>query len=130
MKKIVTAILAILYFSVSSGMVFNIHYCKDKVSSVKIDLLAKDLCGCSKKGKKTNKKNCCKTEHKIIKLQNDHKISTTDYSLKIPVTPVLLTNYFFDSPLKSFNNNNNVTVIKPPLISEQNIHIENCVFRI
>lgn len=129
MKKIVTAILAILYFSVSSGMIFNIHYCKDKVSSVQIDLLAKDLCGCSKKGKKTKKKNCCKTEHKIIKLQNDHKVSTVDYSLKTPVTPVLFTNYIFDSPLKSFKNNN-VTVIKPPLISGQNIHIENCVFRI
>ncbi|MCZ2223360.1 MAG: hypothetical protein LC122_06990 [Chitinophagales bacterium] len=129
MKKVVTAILTILYFSVSSGMVFNIHYCKDKVSSVQIDLLAKDLCGCSKKDKKTNKKNCCKTEHKIIKLQNDHKVSTVDYSFKTPITPVLFTNYFFNTSFKSLNFNNHTTII-PPLISEQDIHIENCVFRI
>jgi undecaprenyl pyrophosphate synthase len=130
MKKIITAILAVLYFAVSSGMVFNIHYCKNKVSSVQIDLLAKDLCGCSKKGKKTAKKNCCKTEHKIIKLATDYKISTTNYTIHAPVE-VLDTNHFSfnvtSTKVDVFQQANNHI---PPLISFQDTYLKNCTFRI
>ncbi|MBX2930556.1 MAG: hypothetical protein KF781_01270 [Chitinophagaceae bacterium] len=129
MKKAITAILAILYFSVSSGIVFNIHYCKDKVSSVQIDLLAKELCGCTKKGKKSEKKNCCKTEHKVIKLQNDHKTTVTDYVLKAPITLFTSSYHLVDV---YFNETPTAVAYSfiPPLLSEQHIHIKNCVFRI
>jgi len=130
MKKIITAILAVLYFAVSSGMVFNIHYCKNKVSSVQIDLLAKDLCGCSKKGKKTAKKNCCKTEHKIVKLATDYKVSTTNYTIHSPIEALATNQFIFN--VTSFKDDAYYQINHhlPPLISFQDTYLKNCTFLI
>lgn len=126
MKKFTIAILAIIYFTMTSGIVFNVHYCRGKISSVKVDLLAKNLCGCKKK--ETNK-GCCKTEHKLVKLEDTHKAAATNYSCEIPVAE--LANHFYtaQSPLvytEAITVYNNL----PPPIAEEAIYKRIRVFRI
>jgi hypothetical protein len=41
-----------------------------------LDVLAKNLCGC--KTKKTG--GCCKTTHKLLKIEDSHKFSVNDFS--------------------------------------------------
>ena len=127
MKKITIAILAILYFAMTSGFVLNIHYCRGKISSVKVDLLAKQLCECKKK--KANKA-CCKTEHKLVKLEDNHKASYTSFQVEAPVA-LIFTDYFVESvPVYSTKNLLSYSSNSPPLIPQEEIYIKNCVFRI
>ena len=69
MKKFLAFIVAIIYLTVSTGFIVNVHYCMGKVSSVKLEKPAKQCC-CKKKHK-----NCCKTEQKIVKLNSNTKFS-------------------------------------------------------
>ncbi|KQM49922.1 HYC_CC_PP family protein [Chryseobacterium sp. Leaf201] len=68
MKKILAILFSVFYFGFSSGAVFSVHYCMDKIASVsqKTD----DLC--SKCGVKT-KEDCCKTVIKVIKTDDSQK---------------------------------------------------------
>lgn len=127
MKKFTIAILAIIYFTMTSGIVFNVHYCRGKISSVKVDLLAKNLCGCKKK---ETKKGCCKTEHKLVKLEDNHKASAAHFACDVPVAILPTTTHNFNSIL---NYNNTITAfnsLPPPTLSQEAIYKRNCVFRI
>lgn len=126
MKKITIAILAILYFTMTSGIVLNIHYCRGKISSVKVDVLAKDLCACKKK---TNK-GCCKTDNKLVKLEDIHKAAATQFLVEVP-SVILTSTYFFsktffESTIQNLAYNSNAP---PPLLLEDKC-VLNCVFRI
>ncbi|MBP9213348.1 MAG: hypothetical protein V9E96_03915 [Chitinophagaceae bacterium] len=126
MKKFTIAILSILYFAMTSGIVLNIHYCRGKISSVKVDLLAKQLCECKKKPSKS----CCKTEHKLVKLEDNHKASYTSFQVEAPVATIF-TDYFVESiPVYSTKNLLSYSSNSPPLIPKEEIYIKNCVFRI
>jgi CDGSH-type Zn-finger protein len=125
MKRFIVLILALIYFTTSSGMVVNLHYCMGKISSVKVNVLAKNLCGCGKK----ETKGCCKTEHKVVKISDNHNPSYTNYSFEntfstVPVTYYFVANsYAVNAQTKQFVNHS------PPLINEE-IFLRNCVFRI
>lgn len=126
MKKITVAILAIIYFTMTSGIVFNVHYCMGKISSVKVDLLAKNLCGCGKK----ESKGCCKTEHKLVKLEDNHKASLASFICEAPVAIVNHSFYINNTPIQSLNKIELFNNHSPPIIANQAIYISNCVFRI
>lgn len=126
MKKFTIAILAILYFTMTSGIVLNIHYCRGKISSVKVDVLAKDLCACKKK----IDKGCCKTDNKLVKLEDTHKAVSTQFLIEAPVAIVASTQWLQHSlfvPVKevvTYNSN------APPHLLSEDKCILNCVFRI
>jgi CDGSH-type Zn-finger protein len=126
MKRFTVTILALLYFTISTGMVVNIHYCMGKVSSVNVDVLAKNLCACGKK----QTKGCCKTEHKFIKLEDNHKASFADVVLNVPAQDIEHSYNLINAPLigltdkAAFNNHS------PPILYQQDIYLQNCVFRI
>lgn len=95
MKKVLVAILAIVYLVVSGGIAINIHYCMGKVASV--DLVnSNDKCG--KCGMKTTG-GCCKDEFKIVKLSDTHKLIATDIKIFAPVALIDNTNSIFNSEL-------------------------------
>lgn len=77
MKRFLVAILALLYITLTSGVVVNVHYCMGKKSNVSIGNFSKKLCGC---GSKENKK-CCSTEFKIVKLNDNHQLEQADLQL-------------------------------------------------
>ena len=92
-----------------------------------VDLLAKNLCGCKKK---ETKKGCCKTEHKLVKLEDNHKASAAHFACDVPVAILPTTTHNFNSIL---NYNNTITAfnsLPPPTLSQEAIYKRNCVFRI
>lgn len=127
MKKVLVFILAVIYITVSSGMVLNIHYCMGKIATAQTGTSSKD-CGCKQKGTK----DCCKTEHRLLKIQDNQKISYADYSFNTPLKYLAVSHHPVSiQPLVDFNRDdlpNNIQS-SPPYYG-QDLCIRNCVFRI
>jgi hypothetical protein len=126
MKKLIVPFIAILYFTVSSGVVVNLHYCMGKLSSIKIDVLAKNLCGC--KTKKSG--GCCKTTHKLLKIEDSHKFSVNDYSFHTPVIVPMVHSIASQDFLQSIETKKITYPNAPPEFHRQDIYLHNCVFLI
>ena len=127
MKKLFTLVLMVLYFTASSGVVLNVHYCMGKVSSVKIDNFNTALCKC---GKKETGNSCCKSELKVAKMSTEHKATVAPGAPQIPVA-LLPTQV----SLIDLHETNSVVIEEPvanapPLVSRDKKYIINCVFRI
>jgi hypothetical protein len=73
MKKLIVAILAVLYLGTSSGATLHLHYCMGKLVGMDLWSRSDNTCGkCGMKKSAKAGKDCCKDEHKIIKLEKDH----------------------------------------------------------
>lgn len=69
MKKGIVFILAILYITLTSGIVINVHYCMGRLTDVTYGHekdKACDRCGMEQKP------GCCETDHQLIKADTDH----------------------------------------------------------
>lgn len=130
MKRILTSIIALVYFVISSGLVMSVHYCMGKISSVDLSHNSTETCVCGMPLKETSGKGCCKTEFKMMKLEDNHKAAYAFYDVQ---TPVIL----LPKSISLFEQIDEVTSAKvyadingPPLLSEQDTYLLNCVFRI
>jgi len=130
MKKVLTSLIAVVYFVISSGLVMSIHYCMGKISSVDLNHNSTETCVCGMSLKETSSKGCCKTEIKMVKLEDNHKATYAFYDFQLPV--ILVSN-----PISLFNLTNLDASAKvytdihgPPLLSRQDTYLRNCVFRI
>jgi hypothetical protein len=130
MKRLITSFIALLYFVISSGMVMNIHYCMGKVSSVQIDQLAATGCKCGKSKKEAAPKSCCKTELKVVKIQDSHKAAVANYVVQAPVIELAEQAGFFQLPAFHTTERWYTPIHAPPLQSAQDTYLLNCVFRI
>ncbi len=126
MKRILVAILSIIYFCISSGFVMSIHYCMGKVSKVNIEITPSKICACGTK----ETKGCCKTESKFVKLSDTHQATYADISVVNPfhIIPAFYT--VGNSTAVGINTKLTFKNNSPPIISPQLIYILNCVFRI
>ena len=108
MKKVLVTLLALVYLTTSVGATFSMHYCMDRLVDWGLgeEQSAKKSCSYCGMAKTTDEKHCgkeskgcCKDEKKIVKLENDQKISETSFQfLKIPlegITPVF-SDYSFE----------------------------------
>lgn len=126
MKKILAILFSIFYFGFSSGAAFSIHYCMKEFVSVsqKVD----DICG--KCGVK-DKKGCCKTEIKIVKVDNSQKADHLhiDFLNSVSEIPVKQQFAAFD---KSFSATKftQIQINAPPEYRPVPIYINHCNFRI
>ena len=74
MKRLLVTILAILYLGTSTGATIHMHYCMGKLVDMKLWHSGRDKCGnCGMKKSKACAKKCCKDEHKLVKLEKDHR---------------------------------------------------------
>ena len=129
MKKFITVIIALAYFTVSTGFTVNLHYCMDKLYAA--ELGASTIDKCSKCGMEIETSNgCCKDDVKIIKLQQDQtpaQFVAVDFFL----TPAQL-------PQSGFLNIEDYRGVilpeqkahAPPLLNYQYTYLTNCVFRL
>ena len=125
MQKILTILLSIFYFGMSSGAVFSAHYCMDELVSFSQDPgRSCTVCGAEKKD------DCCKTEFKILK---------TDQSQKSEITQLTTIFLFFEPkkvvfsfPFPSFFPEKwaSTPINAPPEIGLTPIFIQHCNFRI
>lgn len=130
MKKLIFAISFLCYFAVSSGIVINSHYCMKRL--VSRSLFDKTPSVCGKCGMETHESNgCCRDEVKLLKLaQDQNKLTVESFelpSLEIPVsTPSAFIVALFQNTdvQRHFHNHS------PPLLSSQDIYLQNNVFRI
>ncbi len=119
MKKFFVLILAVLYIATSSGVVLNTHFCMGKKAVKK--------CLCSKEAEK---KDCCKDEVKVVKLEHAHKASSIDYNISVPVLVLPETHSLVYAAPFSSSISEQPLANSPPNISDPGICILHCVFRI
>jgi hypothetical protein len=124
MKKVVVFIVAILYLSLTTGLAVNIHYCMGKVSQVQFESYSdKDLC-------KTQMP-CCGHDYHLVKVTDEHQPTLTDLNLKTPVVELYLLVPSIDEFVASTAAQKNITnANSPPLLTDRDICIQNCLFRI
>lgn len=126
MKKILAILFSIFYFGFSSGAAFSIHYCMKELVSVsqKVD----DICG--KCGVK-NKKECCKTEIKIVKVDDSQKsdLLHLEFLGQISEVPVKHQFAFIDRSF-SATKFTQIQINAPPEFRLVPIYINHCNFRI
>jgi hypothetical protein len=129
MKKFAASILLVLYFVVSSGFTVNLHYCMDKFHSWELGATEKD--SCEKCGMTTQKSNgCCRDEVKVMKLQQDQvSAATAIYQFSAPAIPASFVPEFLLPVIKTVSIQED-RINGPPIISKQDIYLNNCVFRL
>jgi hypothetical protein len=130
MKRTLTSIIAIIYFVISSGLAMSIHYCMGKISSVDLNHNSTETCVCGMSLKETSNKGCCKTEFKMVKLDDNHKAAYTFYDFQAPVVLLPATINLFDAVDLRASEKIYADIHGPPLISKQDTYLLNCVFRI
>ncbi len=128
MKKAIIAILAILYVTVASGVVVNVHYCMGRIASVEVGYDDHDVCG--KCGMSNKEKGCCHTEYKLVKLQDEHQLAQAQVPFlalpaEVPAQPSLI-----QVPLSGVDKYLSLKYHSPPGSRSNSLYLRNCVFRI
>jgi len=132
MKKILVAILAVLYMGVSTGATLHLHYCMGQLVGWDLGHKESEDCGkCGMKKELSQNKGCCKDEHKQIKLDNDQKAVESAIQLMHCSGAVLLPGYGVLPETHPVS----IAVVNPasnspPRSSSVAIFLRNRVFRI
>lgn len=132
MKKSFLSILAFLYVFASTGATVNLHYCMGKL--VDKDLWQDKQSTCGKCGMDKSEKSdsdCCKDEHKQLKISNDHIPAVVSFQ-EIQLAAIIFPLSCIEAPalLPSSVTEENPNSNAPPLGSGLALHKRNCVFRI
>lgn len=140
MKKFLVTILAFIYLITTVGATVHLHYCMDKLvawcfvnegSNKKVC----PYCGMTKSAtdKHCEKENqgCCKDEQKIVKLENDQKVSDAAFQFTQISSDAIshsLTDYSFEY---AFSLTEKFAVTHAPLRTQGvSLFVRNCVFLI
>jgi len=139
-KRFLVTILAFVYLSTSVGATVHLHYCMDKLVAwgLRHEKTGKKsclYCGMAKTNENKHcgkeSKGCCKDEQKIVKLENDQKISEASFKfLQIPVeaTAPIFSDYSLEYVF-SLTEGYPLTHA-PPRTQNISLFVLNCVFRI
>ncbi|RXK62203.1 hypothetical protein ESA94_04105 [Lacibacter luteus] len=131
MKKLIIAILAILYIGTASGATVQLHYCMGKLVNMSIghdDSNTCDNCGMEKDGK--GKNDCCKDEQKQIKLEKDQKVAESFQAMQLIATAIPVSSIVYTLPHVTSVTEENPRSNAPPLTDATSLYIRNCTFRI
>jgi hypothetical protein len=126
-KKGLIFLLAIIYITLTSGVIVNIHYCMGRVAGVTYGAEAEhrcDKCGME------SKKGCCGTEHKLVKADTDHIYAK---SISAPLTFAALIPKVFPDINSAITYQGDHYITKyhsPPDLRLNNLTVHNSVFRI
>ncbi len=127
MKKLITAIIAILYLGSSSGVAMEIHYCMGKKSGIEFYSAQSKVCG---KCGMTEKKGCCHDKHQFYKIQDAHKIVSADDKADLSA-PLIAFNFpAYEFHLYSTEADKVFQNHSPPQYTKPSDCIMNCVFRL
>ena len=131
MRKITVIAIALIYFAVSSGIIVNLHYCMDRFASADFSLSALknkcESCGMHK----TASQGCCHDEVKLVKLQDDQQNTIQASTVfSTPLLPATIPSVFIVTSFCNGDETRHRLDHLPPLLSGQDIHLQNCVFRI
>lgn len=131
MKKIIVALLAILYMGTSTGATLHMHYCMGKLADW--GLSHNDSKTCSKCGMEQSEKadGCCKDEQKFLKNNADQKNVELLFQLNQAMAITLPVSFFIMPAVNFPAEIHNIPVSHaPPRCAIVAIYIRNCVFLI
>lgn len=134
MKKYLLSILSFLYLAASTGATVNLHYCMGKLVDKGLWQNQNEQSTCGKCGMNKAEKagsDCCKDEHKQLKIENDH-ISAGITFQEIQLTAIIFPASFIEAPAigRSSITEENPKGNAPPLSADLALYKRNCVFRI
>jgi hypothetical protein len=132
MKKFIVSILAVLYLGLSTGATVHMHFCMGKfVGSSLWNNEKSDLCSKCGMEKKASKNKCCKDETKVVKIEQDQKV-TIPLDHSVDVTSIEILQNSFAAPILIINSSIEEAFHSnaPPLAFKAPIYLRNCDFRI
>jgi hypothetical protein len=128
MKKILIAIVALVYMTVSTGIAMELHYCMGRFAGA--DVFGARGKACTLCGMTEKKNGCCHDEYKFVKLEDSHKnvLNCIDFapSQIEGNTTVVVNNFIFYDKLQRHN----PYYPSPPFYSGPPLHVLHSVFRI
>jgi hypothetical protein len=126
MKKLLLALMVILYSFSSSGATVQLHYCCGKLKDITWGPVQEKDCGMQQK---MGSEPCCETKAVSAKDQDqDHEFYTISFGSKVPVEPMVFLNRVQLEPIVNTFAVEPIVHSSPPLKSS--LFILNCVFRI
>jgi hypothetical protein len=98
MKKIISISLLFIYLVSSVGILFNYQYCCGKLKSIELYSLASPSSLFQGKCLHPNmKKDCCKSDIKVVKTENDQNKANT-IQVNYSFFPALISIFYFPIP--------------------------------
>lgn len=100
MKRVLAAIIAIIYLSASSGAMIDIHYCMGRPIGWSLTLgeSSSDCpsCGMSKK----SGHGCCQDQYKVLQMAKEHKAAVATFQFpQITALPVATAPFYAIGPV-------------------------------
>ncbi|MBS4064266.1 MAG: hypothetical protein KGZ74_06880 [Chitinophagaceae bacterium] len=123
--------IALFYLTVSSGLVMNIHYCMDKISSVTFGHEADhndDSCG--KCGMSKTENHCCTDEVQFVKLTDDQQASKNIESISVTSIQLPVTSVSLNEPIQGNSIEPYSSYFSPPPPILNKVYLAVNVFRI
>jgi hypothetical protein len=130
MKKAILTISLFAYLLLTSGIVVNFHYCMDRLASTQ--LFAPEQKRCDKCGMHKDSSNgCCRDEIVVVKMSEDqNNLSDISFSLASLEPLQQSATSFINAAFVNVEQVRHYKNHSPPLLSEQDTHLRNSVFRI
>lgn len=128
MKKAIIAILALVYITIASGVVVNVHYCMGSIASIAYGYDDHDVCG--KCGMSAKKKGCCHTEYKLVKLQDEHRLAQVQVAFPEITAVIPVQTSLFQLPPAGKDTHLARQYHSPPDTRLNTVYLHNRVFRI
>lgn len=127
MKKALILLLALVYVTITSGVVVNIHYCMGEFAGVNYGHVQDESCG---KCGMEQKDGCCQTEHKFIKAAEEHLFvkDLSEFNFTTPAVLTVFPGYY--STDHEHQQPYSTQYHSPPDIRINQLAVYNCVFRI
>jgi hypothetical protein len=126
MKKIIASFTVIVYFAFACGVMVNYHYCLDRYASFDLYKASSDWCPMMH----SKKSGCCHDEVRIVKLQDNYQTSSVSFAFKNILPAITIPPDFLPVTLLNEEIALHKTDHSPPLLSQQDIYLQNRVFRI
>jgi len=129
MKKILVAILLVIYTFAASGASIDLHYCMGKLIGLDFDYVSKKDCGnCGMPTK--DKKGCCNNKQIQSKVDKDQQavynnISFSNEHFAIVPHYTIADGVIINSAIITYH-----SIHPPPLIQHSPTYLLNCNFRI
>lgn len=128
MRKVLATISVFIYFAFTCGVMINMHYCMDKVDSVK--LFAAESKQCDKCGMEAGESNCCHDDVSIYKVSGDQQIAAFSFSADPGSFASVVSGYVLPEIDTKGNTHISPLCTSPPPEQSNHIYIQNCVFRV
>jgi hypothetical protein len=125
LKRLVIIVLAMLYLTTVSGFALNLHYCFNRLASVKVDAPANS---CVKL--QSSKMKCCKDQKIEIKVKDAHQNNSPLHWSKFFPIALPVSAFVILAPIVQDQVITNTTERGPPKAPGIPVFIKNLIFRI